>query len=168
MTIKFHCEYCGKIVQAPDSAGGQRGKCPHCQRSNFIPAPEGGEPLDLVPLDEQSEMQRRQEIDALLAAERELLAQTTRGETTPRISQKETAELASEDLHHLVINYCLDMSDGKLERAETHVLKLNAHKGPNRQAVSDFLTGKILEPVLDIVPTKVLQGFLTDLMTKMQ
>jgi len=38
MTIKFHCEHCRRLVQAPDSAGGRRGTCPHCQGSNFIPA----------------------------------------------------------------------------------------------------------------------------------
>lgn len=163
MTIKFHCEYCGNLVQAPDDSGGKRGKCPHCQRSNFIPAPEGEEPLELAPLDEEEERQRRREVERLMQAERELLAETRRDEVDPRLSQRDVAEVSAADLHHLVVNYCLDMVNGQLARASENAEKLSQYGDNGRQAVQDFISGKILEPALDRIPLRVLQGYLKEL-----
>jgi hypothetical protein len=167
MTIKFHCEYCGNLVQAPDDTGGKRGKCPHCQRSNFIPAPEGQEPLDLAPLDEEEERRRQREVDQAMAAERALLAETVREEVTPRLSQKDVAEVTTADLHHLVVNYCLDMMAGQLARAPEHAEKLAQYGDKGRQAVLDFISGKVLEPALDRIPLRVLQGYLKELQKMM-
>ena len=167
MTIQFHCEHCGKLVQAPDDAGGKRGKCPHCQGSNFIPAPQSAE-IDLAPLDGEEERRRQREIERLLAAERDILAETVRDEKTPRVSQMDTQDVAPPDLHHLVVNYCLAIARGNLQDADVQVMKLNQHSGPNRQAVSDFIDGKVLEPALDAVPGRVLQGFLKTLMRLMK
>jgi hypothetical protein len=163
VTIKFHCESCGNLVQAPDDAGGKRGKCPHCQRSNFIPAPEGEEPLELAPLDEEEERRRRLEVERLMKAERSLLAETSQVEDTPRLSQKDRAEVTNDDLHHLVVNYCLDMFNGQFARAGEHAAKLSEYGAPGRAAVNDFITGKLLEPALDRIPLRVLQGYLNDL-----
>ena len=167
MTIKFHCEHCGKLIQAPDNAGGRRGKCPHCPGSNYIPTPDATE-IDLAPLDEGDELERRQEIDSLMAAERDLLSHTTRAESAPRLNEKHADQISSKDLHHLVVNYCLDMAAGQLERADRAAFELNGHHDANRQAISDFVTGQVLEPALDAIPTKVLQGFLANLMKQMQ
>ena len=168
MTIKFHCEHCGKLIQAPDEAGGRRGTCPHCNGSNFIPAAEKEPELEVAPLDEQAERERQEEIERLLDAERDLRAASAPVEKTPRLSQRPTTEVDPAELHHLVVNYCLDMANGRLDRAETHVARLNQHRGPNRVAVSDFLSGKILEPTLDPIPAKVLQGFLENLQKQME
>lgn len=167
MTIKFHCEHCRRLVQAPDSAGGRRGTCPHCQGSNFIPAGDVEE-LDITPLDEKEERHRKRTIETLMDAERDILAESANPEKTPRLGQRDPEDIEPEDLYHLVVNYCLDMAAGNLERADDHAYKLNEHSGTNRRAVSDFQTGKALEPSLDTIPVKVLQGFLKDLMTKMR
>ena len=39
MTINFECGACGRTIEAPDAAGGKRGKCPYCGQSNDIPRP---------------------------------------------------------------------------------------------------------------------------------
>lgn len=163
MTIQFHCEHCGKLVEAPDEAGGKRGKCPYCHLGNFIPPAESGEELDLAPLDEDFERQRKEEINKLLDAERDLLDETSHTEQAPRLSQKESSEISAVDLHHHVVNYCLDMFAGNLERAETHVDRLRQHRRLAQQAVADFLSGHVLEPALDKVPVKLQQGFLKTL-----
>jgi len=164
MTIGFHCEHCGKEIRAPKDTGGRRGKCPYCHGSVFIPSPgPPGDALSLVPLDAEEERERRQVIQESLEAERILGAEATRVETAPRVSQMDTADVTSEDLHHLVVNYCLDTFAGNLERAETHVVKLNQHSGPNSQAVTDFLTGEAVEPALAEIPPKVLKGLLKSL-----
>ncbi len=50
MAIEFHCNFCDKLVKAPDDAGGKKGKCPSCQSVLYIPMPEGTvEEFDLCP-----------------------------------------------------------------------------------------------------------------------
>ncbi|MHC4658446.1 MAG: hypothetical protein ACYS83_04615 [Planctomycetota bacterium] len=36
MPITFHCEHCGKKIEAQDSAGGKWGKCPACHNSRIL------------------------------------------------------------------------------------------------------------------------------------
>ncbi|MBL7134592.1 MAG: hypothetical protein ISS78_10885 [Phycisphaerae bacterium] len=161
MAITFRCEHCGKEVKAPDGAGGKRGKCPHCGQSNYIPTPTGQD--DVIPLaeiDTEEEKQRQEQEKALLEQERELIAETAPPQAAP-LDQRE--DLTSEDLHHLVINYCLDMAAGKLERAETHVTELKKHGRLGTTAVDEFLKGKATEPALNDIPAPVLQGFLKQL-----
>ena len=43
MSIEIHCDHCGKLIKAPDDAGGQRGKCPYCHQSVYVPAPNAGD-----------------------------------------------------------------------------------------------------------------------------
>ena len=58
MSIKFHCEHCGKRIDAPDTAGGKWGKCPSCHNKVYVPQPEDGdEPLTLAPVDETEEQE---------------------------------------------------------------------------------------------------------------
>ena len=84
MTITFRCEHCHKEVKAPDSAGGKRGKCPHCGQTSYIPSPVSEEDvLPLAPLDSAEERQRRKEIQALLEQERELRAELGGEESVP-------------------------------------------------------------------------------------
>jgi hypothetical protein len=169
MSIQFHCEHCGKEILAPDEAGGRRGKCPYCEKSNFIPNPKAAEEdLELAPLDENEEQERQREIRHLLEQEKAILQETSREETTPRLSQKDASDVKAEDLHHLVVNFCLDMSGGMLERADTHVMKLNEHSHVARQAVREFLDGKVLEPALDPIPTRVREGYLKNLLVRLR
>ena len=161
MAITFRCEHCGKDVQAPDGAGGKRGKCPHCGQSSYIPSPvTEDDAIPLAEIDTTEEEQRRKEEQALLEQERALIAETAPPQAVP-LDQRD--DLASEDLHHLVINYCLDMAAGKLERAETHVTELKKHGHLGVPAVDDFLKGKATEPTLGDIPPPVLQGFLKQL-----
>jgi hypothetical protein len=166
MTIKFHCEHCRREVQAPDEAGGKRGKCPHCGTSNYIPAPVSEEDvLPLAPLDDEEERQRQKEVQELLRQERELLAETRGGPPTP-LEHRE--DLAGQDLHHFVVNYCLDLHSGNLTRAQTHVTSLRKFGPAGLEAVSDFMTGKAIEPALANVPGGLLQGFLRQLKQSLQ
>lgn len=164
MTIQFHCEHCRKKIEAPDEAGGRRGKCPYCKGSNYIPAGGDTEEIDLAPIDEHQEKLRKQEVHDLIEAERDLLSETSLSPSTPRLSERDDNEVSTEDLHHVVVNYCLDMSNGDLERAETYVTQLRRFGDTSLQAADDFLSGRVLEPALDSIPVKVLQGFLKNLM----
>ena len=162
MPITFQCEHCRKQVKAPDGAGGKRGKCPHCGQSNYIPMPADGEDdvIPVVEVDDEEEKRRREEEQALLEQERELLAETAPPQAVP-LDQRE--DLSSEDLHHFVVNYCLDLVAGKLDRAETHIAELKKHSQLGVAAVDDFIKGKVTEPALGDIPPPVLQGFLKQL-----
>ena len=164
MSITFDCSGCGKRIEAPDSAGGKRGRCPHCGQANDIPAvapPADDDDLfGLAPVDEEEERRQREEVQRLLEQERDLLAASTE-EAGPPLAQRENID--TKDLYHFVVNYCRDMADGQLERAETHVRKLKTFRALGKEAAEDFLSGKADEATLSDIPKPVRQGFLKSL-----
>ena len=161
MSITFRCEHCRREVKAPDEAGGKRGKCPYCDHSSYIPSvlPDDDE-IPLVPLDEQEERQRKKEVLSRLEVEQDLIRETG---GAPHVPLEHRDELTSADLHHFVINYCLDMSQGNIERAATHAGQLAEFGGLAFQAVEDFLAGKVDEQVLKQIDEATLERFLTQL-----
>ena len=72
MSIELHCPRCGKLIRAPDDAGGKRGKCPYCQAGVYVPMPAGEEDdIPLAPLDSQDverEAQLRREATSYAAS----------------------------------------------------------------------------------------------------
>ena len=165
MSIRVRCEHCRQELEAPESAAGKRGKCPHCGGSTYIPTPVPEEDvLDLAPIDEEEERKRQEEIQQLL--EQDL--QFREGEGEPHVPLEHREDLSSEDLHHLVVNYCLDLSQSKLDRAEKHAQKLVQFGRTGLDAVDDFMSGKTIEPALDPIPTRVLQGFLKQLRNRLK
>ena len=61
MTIVFHCEFCNRKIEAPDSAGGKKGKCPGCHKRIHVPSMEEDEELKLAPIDEE-DVHRQEEL----------------------------------------------------------------------------------------------------------
>ncbi len=163
MTITFNCEHCGKKVEAPDSVGGKWGKCPYCKQSNYIPAPVSDDDLiALAPEDAKEEKRTQDEMQALRDQERGLIAEMddARASAAP-LEYRD--EVNAEDLYHLVVNYCLDLADSKLEQAQDHLVRLQRYPQSAATAVDDFISGKTIEPALDVIPTKLLNGFLNQL-----
>lgn len=166
MTIRFHCEACHKTVEAPDSAAGRRGKCPYCGHSGYIASSVREEDLiPLKPIDEQGTDDAAADSEQIKHLEKELLHEMS-GEPSLPLDQKE--DLTSEDLHHLVVNYCLDMFHGNCERAERVVDQLKQFKFTAVQAVNDFRSGKADEPVMKAIPPKLRKGFLEALSQKLK
>ena len=166
MSITFRCEKCHKNVKAPETAGGRRGRCPHCGQTSYIPSPVSSEDtIPLAPLDEQEECERRREIDSLRQAERDLLSETG---GPPAIPLEHKDDLASEDLHHFVVNYCTDMFSGNLTRAEQVLVKMKPFQQIAIEAVEDFQTKKAVEPTLNGIPPRVLKGYLSGLKDKLR
>jgi hypothetical protein len=165
MSITFRCETCRKDVQAPESAAGKRGKCPFCGHSSYIPQPVSDDDLlPLAPVDEDEERRRQQEVHQLFEQERDLIAQTGSKPQAP-LDQRE--DVKTEELHHFVVNYCLDMSVSKLPQADKQVIELR--KQPlGQQTVQDFLDGKATEPALKKIPPRLLQAFLLQLRDKVK
>jgi len=161
MSITFRCEGCHKMVEAPDSAAGRRGKCPHCGQSSYIPEPSKEEEvIPFAPEDEAEEKALQEEIKSLLAKEHDILHEMGGGPEMP-LEHKE--DLSSQDLHHFVVNFCLDRFKGNLARADEHIRKLKPFKFTAIEAVEEIENGKAREPVLDAIPKKLLEAFLKDL-----
>jgi len=175
MPIKFECTECHKIVTAPDAAGGKRGKCPFCGRLVDIPLPppppkpeeEDPDLIPLAPIDEDEERKLAQERKALYAQEQGLLdAMGPSADDGPPVEQRD--DLSSQDLHHFVVNYLLDMFEGNLVRAATHADKLRGFGFAGIGAVDDFLEGNADEPALKHVPKPIREGFLRELKARVK
>jgi hypothetical protein len=171
MPIKFECTECHKIVTAPDAAGGKRGKCPFCGRLVNIPLPpppqeEDPDLIPLAPIDEDEERKLAQERKALYDQEQSLLEAMVPSDDEVPLEQRE--DLSSEDLHHFVVNYLLDMFDGNLDRAGTHADKLRSLGFAGIGAVDDFLEGKADEPALGHIPAPIREGFLRELKARVK
>jgi phage FluMu protein Com len=166
MTLTFKCEHCHKKVSAPDSVGGKRGKCPFCKESTYIPMPVSeDEILDVAPLDDAEEQNRQKLESKLWAQERDLIAHTGGADPVP-LSERD--DLSSEDLHHFVINYCIDMASGNLERAYKHADELRSFGKLGAEAVKYFQIVQGAEPALANIPPPVVQGFLEDLADRLR
>ena len=163
--ITFECGGCQKEIRASAEAAGKRGKCAFCGHSNAVPSrpvEADEDEIPLAPIDEGDEKHMREEVGRLMDQERVLRGEDDAPDPQAvPLAQRE--DVKARDLYHHVVNYCLDISKSNLERGATHVDKLRQFGPTGKEAVADFLTGKALEPALDAIPTRVLQGFLTQL-----
>ena len=164
MTIKFICDSCGKEIKAPDGSEGKKGKCHFCGEEIVIPQPpkelDDDGLIPLAPIDEEEERHYKDTINDIVRQEHDVIAQSG-GSPKPSMPDPETA--ASEDLHHFVVNYCLNMSNSKLETAAVELKKLRQYGPTGLQAIDDFVKGDAFELALDVIPARVLEGFLSQL-----
>jgi len=166
MNITSHCEFCHKEIQAPDTAGGKRGKCPFCAKSTYIHSPVAEEELlGLAPLDEQEERRLQEHVQELYRREHDLIALGKKGPLEPL---EERENLASSDLHHFAVNYVLEMARNNFEGADVQAMKLRNFGALGIQAVDDFIEGKSHEPALEALPKRVRASFLAELRAKLR
>ena len=146
MAIEFHCNFCGKLVRAPEEAGGKKGKCPTCQTILYVPMPATAvEELDLAPIDEYEERRRRQMEEQARAAERALLKekQIAPEGAVPKgnidlppppppvdIGSADT----DEDVEFLIIEWVRSMADGDLGDADRSMMQLRKSKAAKQLA----------------------------------
>lgn len=157
MAIIFHCEHCNKKIEAADSAGGKRGKCPACHNKVYVPSPESDEELKLAPVDPAFREKERQ-----LMAETYKLTQDILREREipdgPREAAGALYELSDAELKKNVIMYLRQMAEGELDEAE----KTGALISPFSNRVTDILDrislSEIPEPELSDIPQQLLSG----------
>ena len=169
MTIKFICDNCGKEIKSPDGSEGKKGKCHFCGEKMIIPQPpkELNEDslIPMAPIDEEDERHYKDTINDLVRQEHDIIAESG-GPPKPSMPDPET--VASEDLYHFVVNYCLNMSNSKLDTAAAEVTKLRKYGPTGLGAVDDFIKGNAFELALDVIPAGVLKGFLSQLRGELQ
>jgi hypothetical protein len=168
MAITFHCEHCGKKIEAPDNAGGKWGKCPACHNKVYVPASEVDEELKLAPMDTSD-----------LAEQEQLMAETRRIEQEILSEQSEVLDdsperavpvydISDNELTKNIIVYLRLMADGDLEQAE-RISSSIIHYGKRALKILDGIAvSEIPEPELADIPQQILSGLVRTLRTKIR
>lgn len=167
MSIELHCAKCGKLIRAPDEAGGKRGKCPHCSNSVYIPEHlDDDDMIAVAPLDE-SEDERDQQLRreslqfATSVGKDKSKAPATAKQSGSRDQPGEVVNYAAE-----VEQYILAMRDSKLDEVEKIVAKLKHNSARAKDYIEGMMLDQMAQPIAD-VPEPLLQGFLKSLIGRL-
>lgn len=170
MSIEFHCNHCGKLVRAPDDAGGKHGKCPSCHQSVYIPLPSDQvEPLEIAPVDEAEERERArllkesQDLQRRLLNERDL--PTGMGAAPPPSSAGQVMPPRL-DMETLVIEYAQAMAAGNLEQAEQLAADIRTDMKTAEDVMQRLMLDELPPKRLAKIPRPVLVGFFKQLRRK--
>jgi len=170
MSISFHCEHCGKKIEAPDNAGGKWGKCPACRHKVYVPAPEPEqEEFKLAPVDEQEERRRMELLAEEARLRTDILKETDIPDETagkPPQPPGTVGVLSDTELNERIITYLRLMADGELDRAEESASVI---AGSGRRAVEildRIALSEIPEPALADIPPQVLSGLIRNLRSR--
>jgi len=163
MAIKFHCEFCGKKIEAADSAGGKWGKCPACHNRLYVPSSDSGEELKLAPIDLTAKEREKQLMAETHKITQDILKERDVPEATPEtIGPIETAgpvlEMSERELTKYVIMYLRLMADSELYEAHRIAGLITPHSVQAVEILDKIALSEILEPELADIPQHVLSG----------
>jgi hypothetical protein len=165
MAIIFHCEHCGKKIEASDSSGGKWGKCPACHNKLYVPSPDSDEELKLAPIDESEEERKKRLMAETLKLTQDIL-QEREVPNGPAEVVEPISGMGERELTKNIIMYLRQMADDELYEAQ-RIVALIARHGPqaakilNRMALSE-----IPEPELADIPRQVLSALIKSLRTE--
>lgn len=165
MAIVFHCEYCGKKIEAADNAGGKWGKCPSCHNKLYVPSIETGEELKLAPVDETAKERAQR-----LMAETYKLTQDILKEREipdgPAPLAGAMYQMGDRELKQNIIMYIREIAYGEVDEAE-RIAALIAPFGNRAVAIIDRIAlSEIPESELADIPPQVLAGSVRTLREK--
>ena len=163
MAIIFHCEHCGKKIEAADSAGGKWGKCPACHNKLYVPSSHSGEGLKLAPIDVTAEEREKQ-----LMAETHKLTQDILQErevpegATETVRPIETAgpvfEMSERELTKYIIMYLRLMADSELYEAHRIAGLIAPHSVQAVKILDKIALSEMPEPELADISQLALSG----------
>ena len=165
MAIVFHCENCGKKVEAPDSAGGKRSKCPACHNKLYIPGPESDEELKLAPIDRDEEAKQKQLMDETYHLTQEILLEREAPGGPPGTA-KPALEISEKELTKNIILYLRQMANGELDEAIRTADSIAPYSRQAVEILDRIAVSEIPEPELTDVPQQVLSGLIRNLRTR--
>jgi hypothetical protein len=155
MAIVFHCEYCGKKIEAADTAGGKWGKCPACHNKLYVPGLDAGEELRLAPLNENDREKERQLMAETYRLTQDILKEREIPEGPPEPAGA-IYEMSDSELRRNVITYLRQMAHGELDDAD-RTAALIAPFGPRAMQIIDRIAlSEIPEPELADIPQQIL------------
>ncbi|MCP4263020.1 MAG: hypothetical protein GY774_36730 [Planctomycetes bacterium] len=168
MAIIFHCDYCGKKIEAADSAGGKWGKCPACHNKLYVPASESDEELKLAPMDLTAEEREKQLIAETFRLTQDILKERDipDGEAESDKPLEVAAsgfEMSQIELKQYVVKYLRLMADSELYEAQK-ITALIAPYGARVMKILDKMADSdMLEPELAGISQLVLSGLIKSL-----
>jgi hypothetical protein len=168
MAITFHCEHCGKKIEAPDDAGGKWGKCPACHNKVYVPAPEADEELKLAPMDTNDLAEQKRLMAETYRIEQEILSEKDEILDVSPEKAVPVYDISDKELTKNIIIYLRLMADGDLEQAE-RISSTIIHCGKRALKILDGIAvSEIPEPELADIPQQILSGLVRTLRTKIK
>lgn len=173
MGISFHCEHCGRKIEAPDAAGGKWGKCPACHNKVYVPAntPPDDE-LRLAPIDTEEERKRKKmaaEVDRLretILDEKDIPEEGAVPKNQP--AAPEPGGLSDAELTTFIIAYLRQMADGELDLAGQTAKTILANGQKAIRPLERIALSEIPEPEIADIPQQVLSGLIKGLRSRIR
>jgi hypothetical protein len=160
MSITFHCEHCGKKIEAPDNAGGKWGKCPGCHNKVYVPSKQPEDDLRLAPLDDNDERKQKELIAETVRLREDILSETESPEEGKPPPAAKPGALSDAELMASIIGYLRQMADGELEEAERTARTIIPYGGKAVRILERIALSEIPEPELADIPQQVLSGLI--------
>ncbi len=163
MAIIFHCDHCGKKIEAADSAGGKWGKCPACHNKLYVPASESDEELKLAPLDETDLEREKRLMDETNRLTLDILKErdVPKGAAEPN-EPAETVEpgfeISQVELKQYIIKYLRLMADSELYEAQKIAALINPYGARAVKVLDKMAVSDMTEPELAGISQLVLSG----------
>jgi hypothetical protein len=176
MGISFHCEHCGKKIEAPDTAGGKWGKCPGCHNKVYVPASKPAQPDDelrLAPLDTEEEIRHRKMLAEEARLRQDILKETNVPEdgAVPKNQSPAPSKpnaLSNSELTTCIISYLRQMADGDLDQA-AETAQAIIPNGQNAVRILERIAlSEIPEPEIADIPQQVLSGLIKNLRSRLR
>ena len=172
MSIIFHCEYCGKKIEAAESAGGKWGKCPACHNRLYVPGSHSGEELKLAPIDVTAEEREKQLMAETHKITQDILQEREVPEATPEtIGPIETAgpvlEMSERELTKYIIMYLRLMADSELYEAHRIAGLIVPHRAQAVKILDKIALSEMPEPELADISQLALSGSIRALRDEM-
>ena len=165
MAIKFHCDHCGKKIEAPDTAGGKWGKCPACHNKVYVPQSQSADdPLTLAPVDETEEQKRQQLMRESFQITQDILQEKNIPEAGAAAAP--ASDVREETLTNYIIQYLRQMADGNLDEAQRTADLIVPHRPKAIPILDHIAKDKTPYPELKDVPQQVLSGLIRNLKTR--
>ena len=175
MAIVFHCEHCGKKINASPASSGKWGKCPACQNRIYIPMVTAGptDELRLAPLDETDEERRNR----LLAETFQLTQDILKEKAMPEIAEEAPAvegsgiipmpRMDDKELAKEIVRYLRLVADADLDKAAEIAGIISAYGKQTRDILDQIALSEIPEPLLADIPPQVLSGLIRNLRSQL-
>ena len=165
MAITFHCEHCGKKIEAADSAGGKWGKCPACHNKLYVPRPDSGEELKLAPIDETDLEREKQLMAETFKLTQDILQEREVPDGPPEPAEP-VYEMSEKELTKNIIIYLRQMAIGDLDEADRTAALIAPSKAQAMEIIDRIALSEIPEPELADIPQHVLAGLIRTLRSR--
>jgi phage FluMu protein Com len=162
MAIVFHCEHCGKKVEASDGSGGKRAKCPACHNTVYVPSLDSDEELKLAPIDKEEEEKRKELLNETYHLTQEILLEREVPDGPPG-SGRPALEISEKELTKNIILYLRQMANGDLDDATRTADSIAPYGRQAVKILDKIAVSEMPEPELADVPPQVLSGMIRNL-----